>query len=144
MFKRILVAVDINHADVSSALIQRALELSNGQAESIDLLHVVVEIPSYVAAQIPDEIYRESHQTVQRELDRLVDEAHADVPMTTSIKSGKPWYQIVRAAQTGEADLIVLAAHDTSLADILLGSVANQLVRHAGCSVYLHRSGDAG
>jgi nucleotide-binding universal stress UspA family protein len=134
MFKRILVAIDVNRA-----LIERALVLSNGQADSIELIHVINELPMYVAAQIPQEIYQQSHKAAQDTLDSLIENTQSDLPLTATIVSGKPWYQIVRAAQKSSADLIVLAAHDPSIADVFLGSVANQVVRHAGCSVYLHR-----
>jgi len=55
---------------------------------------------------------------------------------------GVPWDQIVEAAREDPTvDLIVMATHGRSgLARVLLGSVAEQVIRHALCSVLAARA----
>lgn len=57
------------------------------------------------------------------------------------VASGDPADAIVRVAQGHEVDLIVMGTHGrTGLAHVFLGSVAEQVVRHASCPVLIARS----
>jgi nucleotide-binding universal stress UspA family protein len=54
---------------------------------------------------------------------------------------GEPSEEIVRVAAEVDADVIVLATHGrTGLKRLLLGSVAEKVVRHAGCPVFVVRA----
>jgi nucleotide-binding universal stress UspA family protein len=54
----------------------------------------------------------------------------------TAIGEGVAWREIVRMARDGRCDLIVTGTHGRSgLAHLLLGSVAEKVVRHADCAV---------
>jgi nucleotide-binding universal stress UspA family protein len=61
--------------------------------------------------------------------------------IATKFMSGAPWDQIVRAAHDdGDIDLIVMGTHGrTGLKHVLLGSVAEKVVRHAPCAVLVVR-----
>jgi universal stress protein A len=62
----------------------------------------------------------------------------------TMVKRGAPWQVIVDTAARGAADLIVMGTHGRSgLAHLLIGSVAERVVRHAPCAVLTvrHRRG---
>lgn len=57
-------------------------------------------------------------------------------PVTTKLLSGTPWHAIVELLQDPSFDLVVIGTHGrTGLSRILLGSVAEKVVRHAPCSV---------
>ena len=57
---------------------------------------------------------------------------------------GDPATEIVRIAEEEQAELIVLGTHGrTGLSRILMGSVAEAVVRHAPCPVLIYRE-DAG
>ena len=57
---------------------------------------------------------------------------------------GGPWHTIVEAAKSGRYDLIVVGTHGrTGLPRVLLGSVAENVVRHAHCPVLSVRPVDA-
>jgi nucleotide-binding universal stress UspA family protein len=64
---------------------------------------------------------------------------HAPDPETTvtsRLEEGIPAEEIVRVAREVEADLIVMGTHGRSgLGRLLLGSVAEQVMRHATCPV---------
>src|SRR5262245_23353328 len=58
------------------------------------------------------------------------------VPMEYKVAKGEPAASIVRAAEEEACDLIVLGTHGrTGLSRVLLGSVAEQVIRRARCSV---------
>jgi nucleotide-binding universal stress UspA family protein len=59
------------------------------------------------------------------------------------IRQGRPATEIVEAAREIEADLIVIATHGhTGLKHVLLGSVAENVVRHAPCPVLTVRTSE--
>ena len=54
----------------------------------------------------------------------------------TSLQSGHPGQQICEHARDSDVDLIVISTHgSTGLTHLLLGSVAEYVVRHAHCLV---------
>jgi nucleotide-binding universal stress UspA family protein len=61
--------------------------------------------------------------------------------VATRLLTGVPWDEIVSAARSDSAvDLIVIGTHGrTGLAHVLLGSVAEKVVRHAPCPVLVVR-----
>jgi nucleotide-binding universal stress UspA family protein len=59
---------------------------------------------------------------------------------TSKLLSGVPWQQIVDTALRDSCDLIVIGTHGrTGLARVVLGSVAELVVRHAPCPVLVIR-----
>ena len=59
-----------------------------------------------------------------------------DRPLRMTVKVGDPRAQIVVHAAAEDADLIVMGTHGrTGAARFLLGSVAERVVREAGCPV---------
>jgi universal stress protein A len=63
----------------------------------------------------------------------------------TMVKRGVPWQVIVDTAKRSAADLIVMATHGrTGLAHMLIGSVAERVVRNAPCAVLTVRRARGG
>jgi 1-aminocyclopropane-1-carboxylate deaminase/D-cysteine desulfhydrase-like pyridoxal-dependent ACC family enzyme len=59
------------------------------------------------------------------------------------LAAGEPWREIVQMASSLRADLVVVGtAGKTGLARMALGSVAESVVRHAGCPVLVVRPKD--
>lgn len=64
-----------------------------------------------------------------------------DLKIQRVVRSGSPFVEIVRYAREANIDLIVMGTHGrTGLKHVLLGSVAEQVVRHANCPVLTVRS----
>jgi nucleotide-binding universal stress UspA family protein len=58
------------------------------------------------------------------------------IPVETVVRLGRPVLEIVEAARSLEADLIIISTHGhTGLKHVLLGSVAENVVRYAPCPV---------
>jgi nucleotide-binding universal stress UspA family protein len=65
---------------------------------------------------------------------------HAGLPCDSAIVEGVPYQTIVDLAGTRAVDLIVMGTHGrTGLAHVLLGSVAERVVRLAPCPVLVTR-----
>ena len=64
-------------------------------------------------------------------------------PIAAHLLVGTPWREITQLASNLSADLVLVGtAGRTGLVRVLLGSVAEQVVRHAGCPVLVLRPKD--
>jgi len=76
---------------------------------------------------------------------RLVNEIQAEadeqgVTVTTTVVTGHPAHELIRAAEDTGADLIVLGhSGHSAIWGILLGTVTERVSRHAPCSVLIVR-----
>lgn len=92
---------------------------------------------------------QETMRAALAEARRLVDTAAAEFRALGRIaesdaREGDAATEILEAAREGDADLIALGTHGrTGLARLTLGSVADNVTRHAPCSVLVLRNTDA-
>jgi nucleotide-binding universal stress UspA family protein len=71
---------------------------------------------------------------------RGVAEARAGAPVRSSLLAGDPATEIVRFARENRCDLLVLGTHGrVGLPRMVLGSVAERVVRRSGCPVLVAR-----
>jgi universal stress protein A len=142
---RILVATDFS-LDADGALLY-ALRLANTIPAALDLLHVVdnplaagvwsSELYTSEVAGLQINLVRDAEQQLRRGL-RALD--HRGVKITTEVKTGRPGPTIVECARQGGHDLIIVGSHGrTGISRLLMGSVAEYVVRHAPCPVLIVR-----
>lgn len=136
MYKTILVPIDMSHIEMGESMIEVAREQGDKDAKII-LLHVIEDIPIWVAAEIPSGILENSRQSIRKELQAIA--TAASVKADVEIRSGHPYKTILDKADEVEADLIIVASHKPGLQDYLIGSTAAKVVRHARCSVLVVR-----
>ncbi len=147
---KILLATDFS--DDSANARRFAEELARRFGAEMIVLHVdqpmapvaVSELgPAFDVSAI-NQIAEEQRLAAQRELDKMVTQLRdAQIKARSLLRVGAPFVEIVRAAQTEGADLIVLGTHGRSgLAHVLLGSVAERVVQKAGCAVLTVRHPD--
>ena len=66
--------------------------------------------------------------------------ARGTVQVETQVMVGEPFADICQSAAQEQADLIIMGSHGrTGLSHVLLGSVAERVVRHAPCPVLVVR-----
>lgn len=136
---RILVPVDFSaHSDRA---LRYAARLAGQVGASVELLHVVEDITYGAFSEIyvpnmPDLIQEMVNDGVQRltSLKGTLFPHGADVE--TIVFVGRPASAIVDHAKAGGFDLIVMGTHGrTGLSHMLMGSVAERVVRTAPCAV---------
>lgn len=137
---RILVPTDFSKHS-GNALTYAAAFAEKFGAE-LYLLHVVQDlalfIPEAVTAAPPIAPSLEQLTAAVREaLDRTVkDYPLQGLTVHREVREGNPFYEIVRFAQENNIDLIIMGTHGhTGLVHVLLGSVAEKVVRKAPCPV---------
>lgn len=141
--ERILVPIDFSGS--SETALAAARDLAIQWTASLDLLHVIEEtvMPAFYAAgvtsllQLDPEIRTRCEAEMQRRLAQLADTSLA---VATHVREGKAAREIVAFAEETGTDLIVLAtAARSGLERLLLGSVAEKVVRLAPCPVLVVR-----
>lgn len=141
MYKHILLPVDLEDA-ASSA---RALEAAVAQAQTSGAaLHVLTVVPDFgmsvVGSFFPDDFAEKALAETARRLDAYVGDNVPDgVAVQQLVAHGRVYEEIIKAADSGGADLIVIQAHRPDVSDYLLGSNAARVARHAKQSVLIVR-----
>ena len=135
MYKNILVPVVFDEEHDSQASYKAARTLADDDAK-FTVLHVMESIPAYVTAGIPAELLENS----RKEIKSALIAAAAELPGSKAeLVSGHAGTTIVDYAKEHDVDCIVVASHVPGIANLLLGSTADRVVRHAPCSVHVIR-----
>lgn len=141
MFRKILVGYDGSKG--GRAALQRAAQLAKQMGAEITALWVREPLPRYTdlpgepkgEAESAEEYYRQR----QREVEQVAEQF--DIPIRCESRPGHPAKTIVRYADEGHYDLIVVGHSDHSeLWGRLLGDTADRISDHAHCSVLIVKS----
>jgi nucleotide-binding universal stress UspA family protein len=149
MFNRILVPTDFS--STSDAALEYARVFAERFGGSLHLLHVVED--QYSAGPLGGEIYAQQTTAtlttlVQEARERLTHRINAldrsRFGATTEVIVGTAMRTIAEYADDNGYDLIVMGTHGrTGLAHVLMGSVAEHVVRTATCPVLTVRTAPA-
>jgi universal stress protein A len=135
----------------SELALDYAEELARRFSAEVVLLHVDQPLPPVALdsemgldLSMMSRIAEEQRLEAQRQLDRIVGRLRdAGVKSRSLLRVGAPFVEILAAAQSEHADLIVMGTHGrTGLAHVLLGSVADRVVQRAQCPVLTVRHPD--
>jgi len=144
-WKRILCPVDFS--DASRSALQVASELARRFDGELTVFHAY-PLPGYTLPEGTVLPATGMLQELADQTDALLERWKADAlkdgaPRVTTDKSvGEPAVEIVAAAEEGKYDAIVVGTHGrTGLAHVLLGSVAERVVRRAPMPVVTVRPG---
>jgi nucleotide-binding universal stress UspA family protein len=132
IIRRILVPTDFSELSLSGIDFIRSLAVLY-DAELV-LLHVVDTTPPPAVPELDvhASLTREETRAKERLAEIVVRLFPATRNITPLVRRGDPAKEIVRLASEEGADLIVIATHGrTGLAHVLMGSVAEKVVRHA-------------
>jgi nucleotide-binding universal stress UspA family protein len=147
-FQRILATTDFSEA--GDRAIPHAFRIAADHDAEVILCHVIepVIVPNPLYAQYypgellsPDVLAR-AQEDARAALEERVprDEPEAKVRYRCAVGQGTPVDEIIRIAQEEKVDLIVIATHGhKGLKHLLLGSVAERVIRHAPCAVLVVR-----
>jgi universal stress protein A len=143
--KKILVPTDFGEAADAAFTYARALARNFGA--SIELLHVAEDVSARMMASeayvaIPPALQKDIEEMARKQLnERLVDNDAEPLPVRPVIlTSNAPAPTIVKYARETGVDLIVMGTHGRgAVTRLLMGSVAERVVRLAGCPVLVVR-----
>lgn len=143
-FLRVLVPVDFTKASLN------ALRYAGIFAERFDstihVLHVTETHPMAMCdgALMLMKSDEESARDATEQLSRLaMEELSAELSVRLLVRRGQPALEILRAAETLRADLLILTAHRRSvLGRLLFGSTVSRVERNAPCPVLVVRCDD--
>ena len=143
--RSILVATDFS--DTAKIAVLKAIELVQAFHASLEVLHVIDD-PYEFAGQVPrylpeaDAFLQTLKDAANRDLNRvLTPEEVTHYRATLNMSVGKPAAEIVRFAKDRDVDMVVVGTHGRGAVwHMLLGSVAEQIVRNAHCPVLTVRN----
>ena len=156
MFRKILVATDLTEA--STPALRSALEM--GKRFDAEVTALYVAEPPYTnrrwyapfersETELLEALRVKQHEAAIRALERQVGEAGAPLgskgagTVKTIVREGIPADTIPSIAVEVGADLIVMGTHGRKGAQhLLLGSIAERVVRSASCPVLTVRPGE--
>lgn len=135
-FQRILLATDFSETAASAT--DLALLMARTFQASLDVLHVLeTEILSDGVAYLPPNYFEELEKQAAEKLEGVIPRAERDkLSVTLALRRGAPFVEIIRYARDQKMDLIVLGTHGRgALAQVIMGNVAERVVRKASCPV---------
>lgn len=144
---RVLIASDLSES--SDEAIRQGAEVAAGG--HVALCHVMPELGTHalVPQQYEDDLNKQVEaqpriaDALRGQLARLV--PSADTAPEVFVELGSAYDQVLRRAEAWQAELIAVGTHGrTGLRRLLLGSVADQVVRAAHCHVLVARTAREG
>jgi|AntDeeMetagen681_2_1112603.scaffolds.fasta_scaffold00696_5 nucleotide-binding universal stress UspA family protein len=147
---RILFPIDLDHDSSWKPVLPVAVELARAREATLHVMTVVPKLkrtpglPSGAdfGENVPsiEEYNRTMREAMEQELGRFIaDEVPDDVTVEKVVGVGSVYRQILQVAEDTDANLIVMSGYRPSLQSFLLGTNAERVTRHAGCSVYIVR-----
>jgi len=135
--RRIMVPLD--YSENSKVALAYGVELALGFGASLDIVHVW-DRPTYltdaVMVQRPGEAHKPIGELIRENAQHDMAEFLSQVSLPATLSStsrliaGEPASALIAELKKGEHDLVVLSTHGrTGLAHLLLGSIAEKLVR---------------
>ncbi|EEF62863.1 universal stress protein [Pedosphaera parvula] len=140
--KNIMVPVDFS--EFSKRALEYALPLAEKFGAKIILVHVIEPTFYPDNVMIPAET-EEVNAIMASEGRKMLDQLGAEkiksgIDSQKIITTGRPYNEIIQAAASQHADLIIMATHGyTGLKHMFMGSTAERVVRHAPCPVLVVR-----
>lgn len=142
----ILVPIDFS-ANAEQAL-DYACELAGKLGAKVHLVHAVVSPPSALQVALTEDIIENIVKEHREALDKLAAARAGRASFgAPTVEVGDPRDTIVATAEALSADLIVMGTHGRrGLSRVMMGSVAEDVIRHAPCPVLAVRAqpGQAG
>jgi len=134
--KNILVPTDFS--ETSAVALKYAKELATAFGAKLHVLHVLVEwVPDGYMPFSP-ELFQEVEQSTRQRLDALLplEEREKHQAQLVLQRGASEFVAIIQYAREQNIDLIVVGTHGRgAIAHMLLGSVAEKIVRKAPCPV---------
>src|SRR3974377_1745526 len=141
MFKSILVPIDLADTDLAQPAIEAGGTLGNTGRGGGRFLNALPMTPVMLAEYVPADFDTQQRQASEEALAIVARESGIDPQrISTSVRQGGIYHEILEEAASIKADLIVMNSHRPAMRTYFLGSNAGHVVRYAKCSVLVVRA----
>lgn len=136
--KNVLFATDFSAC--SEAALPYATAICRHFGSMLHMAHILSDASLLIASGGVDyvsmgTIYEDAHTEAKEKLDQISDRFEG-FPHHNHVRHGMVWKNLAVIVEENEVDLIVVGTHGrTGLGKLLLGSVAEGILRHAPCPV---------
>lgn len=137
MYSHVLVPVADDEVPERTDAALAVARLIMAPGAKLTILHVREAIPGYIAPSIPPETLEEAERQAHAMVEAVA--ARAGPPAEPVVVTGHGGGAILRHAGRTGADCIVINSHRPEFQDVLFGSTAAHVVRHATCAVHVLR-----
>jgi nucleotide-binding universal stress UspA family protein len=138
-FRKQCVVVPVDFSAESLAAVEVSRQLVDSPAH-LHVIHVLIDITPLEAGEVWGVI---DPQARIQQVEKMLEEKLADPKyqgVTTAVLLGEPAHSIANYAQEKKAEMIVIPSHGrTGITRLLIGSVAERVVRLAHCPVLVLR-----
>lgn len=134
-FQRVLIAIDNSKHAMRAA--QAGQELAAQLGAKVLIVHVVEPAPPATPDYVPPQYLEDRRQQLASELiEQVRNTFPPDSKPDVQKRDGQISEEVIAAAKEWEADLIVIGSSGRGrFAQLMLGSTADAIVRHAACPV---------
>jgi nucleotide-binding universal stress UspA family protein len=140
MYKRILVPIDLSDVELAKPAIASALMMAKDTDGIVRLINVLATTPVMLAEYVPADFETQQRAVAEEAIVIVAKETGLPAErISTAVRQGPVYREILDEAQAMAADLIVMSSHRTGMRTYFLGSNAGHVVRYAACSVLVVR-----
>lgn len=130
-------------SDAAAQSLQLARSLARDYGAKLVILGVVEPMPPVSEIYVPVGEMAGQVEELRRQVAKIASTI-GDVPVEQHALQGSPGHSIVAVAEECQADLIVMGTHGRSgLSRLVMGSIAEYVMRHAHCPVLTVKPGAA-
>jgi len=134
---KIMFPTDFSHT--GDAALEMATVLAHDAGATLLIVHVEEPPVAYGGGEMYYGLPEPAHDEIRRMLKEVVP-TRSDVKFEHRLVTGDPPSAVVRLAEEENVDLIVMGTHGrTGLGRLLMGSVAEAIVRRASCPVLTYK-----
>ena len=146
MFKPKKILVPTDFSEYSDKALQKALDIAKEEGSEILLFHVIhADFQTCVVdycftveeiEMVKRRMFAAATENMQKQLDKL--SLSKEVNVSTEVRNGIPYDEILKYQEEKGADLIVISSHGRSaIKTYLMGSVTSRVLKRAKCEVLL-------
>lgn len=140
MFMKILAPLDLTEPELTKIGIDEGVALAKVSRGSLRLLYVQFFLPAAYADYVPTNFGEQLRLATEQRIAQVADQIdYTPERVSTAVRFGAIYPEVLAEANEWPADLIVLGSHQPNMARYLIGSNASMIVRHAKCSVLVVR-----
>lgn len=145
MFKKILYPIDFS--EYTEEITNYAVSIAKKYSSELHLLHIIPNLNYYTPYEsfLTPENLIDMERNIEKEIEKDFNKVikKIDVPVNKIIKTGVTFVEIIDYIKEEGIDLVVMGTHGRSgIEHILIGSVAEKVVRKSPCPVLTVRPKD--